>query len=70
MNTASLEDRVAALESRYDELLKLLQDRPPKDAWRQVVGMFTDDPRIEELHRETLRIREEDRMAARSQGES
>jgi hypothetical protein len=70
MGTASLEDRVAALESRYTELLRMLQDRPPKDAWRKVVGMFADDPQIEELHRETHRIREEDRLAARRPGES
>jgi len=65
MSTASLEDRVAALESRYAELLRMMENRPPKDAWRKVVGMFADDPQIEELHRETRRIREEDREAAR-----
>jgi hypothetical protein len=70
MSTANLEDRVAALESRYTELLKMLQDRPPKEAWRNVVGMFADDPQIEELHRETHRIREEDRLATRRPGES
>ena len=70
MITVSLEDRVAALESRYAELLKMVQDRPPRDAWRKVVGLFADDPQIEELHRETQRIREEDRKAARCQGES
>ena len=70
MSTASLEDRVAALESRFAELLKMVQGRPPKGAWRKVVGMFADDPQIEELHRETDRIREEDRLAARRQGES
>lgn len=61
MSPASLEDRVAALESQYAELLRMVQDRPPKDAGRKVVGMFADDPQIEELHRETHRIREKDR---------
>ena len=70
MSTASLADRVAALESRYAELLRIVQDQPPKDAWRKFVGMFADDPQINELHQETYRIREEDRTAARSQGES
>ena len=70
MSTASLEERVAALESSYTALLKMLQDRPPKDAWRKVVGMFADDPQIEELHQETYRIREEDRSAAHRPGES
>jgi len=70
MSTASLEDRVAALESRYAELLRMVEDRPPRDAWRKVVGMFADDPQIEELHRETRRIREEDREATRGEGEA
>jgi hypothetical protein len=65
MSTTSLEDRVAALELRYAELLTMLQGRPAKDAWRQVVGMFANDPQIDELHRETERIREEDRKAVR-----
>jgi len=71
MSTASLEQRVAALETQYAELLEFVQDRPAKNAWRKVVGMFADDPQIEELHMETLRIREEDRAASRdgSKGE-
>jgi hypothetical protein len=69
MSTTTLEDRVAALESRYTELLMMLRDRPLQGAWRKVVGMFADDPQIEELHREIQRIREEDRQTAR-QGES
>lgn len=70
MSTASLEDRVAALESKYAELLQMVRNLPPKDAWRQVVGMFADDPQIEHLHRETSRIRQEDREAARHEGQS
>ena len=71
MSTASLEQRVAALEMQFAELLERVQDQPAKNAWRKVVGMFADDPQIEELHKETLQIREQDRAAARdgSQGE-
>ncbi len=71
MSTVSLEQRVEALEAQYAELLAVVCDKPSKDAWRKVVGMFADDPQIEELHKETQRIREEDRTAARdgSQGE-
>ena len=66
MSTVSLEKRVEALEAKYTELLKAVRENPAKDAWRQVVGMFADDPRIEKLHRETERIREEDRTATRN----
>jgi len=61
MSTASLEDRVAAIESQYAELLRIVQQRLPKDAWCNGVGMLADDPQIEELHWETRRVREEDR---------
>lgn len=70
MSQPTIEDRVASLESRYTELLRIVQHHPPKDAWRKVVGMFADDPKIDALHQETIRIREEDRAAARNQGGS
>ena len=63
MSIVSLEERVAALEARYTELLRIVQSQPPKGAWRQVVGMFANDPGIEELHRETERIREMGRLS-------
>ena len=61
MNTASLEQRVAALELRYARILDIIQDQPAKNAWRSVVGMFANDPQIESLHQETHRIRKVDR---------
>ena len=64
MATTTIEARVTELETRVAELLKLAHERPARDAWRRVVGMFADDPQIDELHRETQRIREEDRAAA------
>ena len=57
----TLEKRVEALETRFAELADAIQARPARIAWRSVVGMFADDPQIDELHRETQRIREEDR---------
>lgn len=65
MSTVSLEDRVEALETQCAELLGVTCVRPAKNAWRKVVGMFGDDPQIDELHKETQRIREEDRTATR-----
>jgi hypothetical protein len=72
MSTANLEQRVSELETQYAQLLKLVQDKPERNAWRKVVGMFADDPNIAELHKETHRIREEDRAATREedQGEA
>ncbi len=69
MSTANLEERVAALEKRYAELLQMVQDSRARNAWRKVVGMFADDPHIEQLHQETQRIREEDRDKTRSDGQ-
>jgi len=69
MISGNLEQRVAELEIRYAELLQLVQNRPSRDAWRSVVGMFADDPDIETLHEETRRIREEDRQAAEREGQ-
>jgi len=65
MSTSPLEQRVEALETQYAELLEMVQEKPARNAWRKVVGMFADDPEIEELHKETQRIREADRSAAR-----
>jgi len=70
--STNLEERVAVLESQYAQLLKLVRNKPDREAWRKVVGMFADDPQIGDLHAETRRIREEDRAATRDveQGEA
>ena len=68
MSTVNLEQRVAALETQYAQLLDIVRDKPDKNAWRKVVGIFADDPHIEELHQETQRIREEDRATTRDTG--
>ncbi|MEO8497049.1 MAG: hypothetical protein ABI614_18410 [Planctomycetota bacterium] len=69
MSTTELEQRVAALESQYAQLLEMVGDKPDRNAWRNVVGMFADDPDIAELQQETRRIREEDRAATRDAGQ-
>ena len=64
MSTAAdLEERVAALETQYAQLMQIVGQSPPSRAWRTVVGMFADDPDIEELHKEAERIRNDDRAA-------
>ena len=61
MSAADIEHRVEALEEKCAQLEKLVQQQPSRGDWRDVVGMFADDPQIEELHREAARIREDDR---------
>ena len=70
MSTASLEERVAAIEEQFAQLSEMVRGKPSRDAWRKVVGTFADDPQIETLHQETQRIREEDRAATRDAGQS
>ncbi len=70
MSTADLEHRVEALETKYAQLEKLVQQQPSQGAWRGVVGMFAEDPQIEALHEEAARIREQDRASTLDRGKS
>ena len=65
MSTTSLEERVADLETRYAKLLQLVQTQHAQNNWRSVVGLFADDPLIDQLHSDARRIRDEDRAATR-----
>jgi len=65
MVTSSLEERVADLEARCNQLFQILQGQPidlqqhpPQGQWRTVLGMFADNPLIEQFHADVLRIRE------------
>ena len=65
MTQSTLEQRVQALESQYAQLAELVQQQPRRDSWRSVVGMFANDPQIEELHEQARKVREEDRQLTR-----
>jgi hypothetical protein len=71
MSQATLEERVARLEKRLDELI---QDnsagQPLRKDWRRTVGMFKADPIMKEIIDEALRMREEERREAREQERS
>lgn len=58
-----LEKRISTLERQFADLALLVARQRVSKSWRDVVGMFADDPHIAELHRETERLREEDRAA-------
>ena len=55
---------------RFAQLLAMVRAKPDKNAWRNVVGMFADDPDMAKLHQETRRIREEDLAATRDTGQA
>jgi hypothetical protein len=72
MSHATLEERVARLEKRLDELVqeKSAVDQPLQKDWRRTVGMFKGDAIMKEIIDEALRMREEERREAREQERS
>lgn len=54
MATATVEERIAALETRLDSLQQLLNERLPqpnakeKRGWQAIVGTFANDPLYDE----------------------
>jgi len=69
MAERTLEERVARLEQRLDELAGGRASRPetPARDWRRTVGMFRDDPIMKEVIDGALRLREEERRLAHEQ---
>ena len=65
----TLEERVARLEQRLDELAGGRASKPqtPIKDWRRTVGMFRGDPIMKEVIDGALRLREEERRLAREQ---
>jgi hypothetical protein len=59
-----LEERVAALEKRVDQLAAKGSAEPVKD-WRRVVGMFAGDELMKQIDAEGRKIREAERRQAR-----
>jgi len=62
MSATDFQDRLEALETKYERLERLVQEKPSRGKWRDVVGMFADDPAIQTLHREAAQIRQQDRI--------
>lgn len=65
MSDLSLKQRVAVLEQHVAMLLAQQANGSRKKDWRRSVGMFTDDPGMQELFADALKIREADRNKAR-----
>ncbi|MCY2994730.1 MAG: hypothetical protein NTY19_43745 [Planctomycetota bacterium] len=67
MAETTLEERVAKLEQRVDELVRAgaFQPQTPAKDWRRTVGMFRGDPIMKEITDGALLLREEERQLAR-----
>jgi hypothetical protein len=63
--TPSLEERVRRLESSVQQLQAALKNRASAKDWRRTIGAFTDDAGMQEIFKEAVKIREQDRKRAR-----
>ena len=61
MAQRTLEERVAALEQQVAELQAAFANGARVKDWRRTIGMFTDDPGMQEIFKEAMKLREEDR---------
>jgi hypothetical protein len=66
MTSPSLEERVTALEETVAQLLSPSASGHTKPDWRSTLGMFANDPVMQEIDEEGRRIREADRQKARA----
>ncbi len=65
MAKQSIEERVAALEREVAALkAAAVNGARPKD-WRRTIGLFTDDPGMQRVFEEAMKLREADRARAR-----
>ncbi len=64
MRQPTLEKRLTALEVRVSELDRMVSESPRRKDWRRSIGALTDDPRMQEIFVEALRIRAADRARA------
>lgn len=67
MSTASLEQRVANLESQVSQLLAQNGRGARRKDWRRTIGMFTGDEVMWRICQNALEYREEDRRRTRDQ---
>ena len=61
----TLENRLATIERRLDELQSALTAPAPRADWRQSVGAFTDRPGVLAILEEAQKLREVDRRRSR-----
>ncbi len=61
MSPATLEERVARLETIVEEMRSERLCEPGREDWRATIGVFADDPIAKEIIDEALRHRNEER---------
>jgi hypothetical protein len=66
MAEATLEERVATLERLVAQLMRISEKTTRKKDWRRTIGMFDDDPIMQEIIAEGRRLREEDSRQGRT----
>lgn len=65
MPPLSIEERLAALETKVAELHAKNGEAAEHKDWRRTVGMFTDKPGVLAIFEEAMKLREADRAKAR-----
>jgi len=60
------EQRLTKLDSCMADLHFQSPDRTRNKDWRRTVGVFTDDPGMQSILRDAMRLREADRKKARA----
>jgi len=65
MPESSLEERVQRLESSVQQLQAAIGNRTSGKDWRRTIGAFTDDAGMQEIFKEAMRMREQDRKRTR-----
>jgi hypothetical protein len=65
MPKQSLEKHVAALEGEVAELKASAVNGARRKDWRRTIGLFTDDPGMERVFEEAMKLREADRARGR-----
>jgi hypothetical protein len=65
MSQTELKKRLEIVEKKVEELEATLRNGGRKKDWRRTIGMFTDDPGMQELFDDAMKLREADRERAR-----
>jgi len=63
-NNLTLEERMATLEKEFAILKAQLLAKPPRVWWKEVSGMFKDDPAFDKIVEFGQAIREKERAEA------